>query len=821
MDVHHHRLWKSFLLLMICVASLLTGCLTTSDDHTVGYMQDENNPYLSALPSVFPGYQADPNRVYTEEALPALERGESYLMFDIQADLALKNGIAAHWYPQYLATPVIAVDRSMTQEKITGWGDLLQTECTVGFAEAPSARFLFAAVSHGLDKHNYLSERAASLLENLQNRGQLRDGDLNTPVLICFDYQAAHMIQNGRDLEIIVPSEGTLTYQMGILSAPGLEASPAEESVLTEAGLRLTDGSCREGLYPTAAEYLRADTVADAGDFAQQVELFTPLFQRKILHNRLYCSSGQIEHILFAVGYIVIAILWMGFSMRRIPQRDIRRLILAVGYLTSGWLLLRCFKYQLDFSGDLNRYCWYGFYIFQLALPLVLLWLAMSIDTQNRSRHYALWGKIFAVTYLVLVAIVFTNDLHGQVFVMDLNQLGWVDDYSYGPLYYVVYAQTVLPIFAATFILIKKAWRGTKKAGILFPLLCMAALIAYGLAYIFRIPFIYNSDFTFVACVFSLLYFESAMQTGLIPINRKYSTLFSLSPLKMQIVNANGKTQIASAGSTPVSRTLWSKICDSPGLPVPQDHDTLLYADAIPGGAVIWQENIRELRLLQSEIRENVRRLTAANKLLLRERENQFQMAASEEKMRLMKMLENEINLRMQQMTEKIRALPQAENQRMEIARITLLLCYIKRRCNLFFREQEDRSFPVEELAVYVDELAEFASYAGVRMSTACTAKEPLSPRQGTLLYDFFYAVLAACTDQEEVTVLEQLTSEPGGVMMKLLPSSFDEDAEIFEKSLKQEISAANGVIAVKKLDDTAGISLFLPLGGGADGSVL
>ena len=106
-------------------------------------------------------------------------------------------------------------------------------------------------------------------------------------------------------------------------------------------------------------------------------------------------------------------------------------------------------------------------------------------------------------------------------------------------------------------------------------------------------------------------------------------------------------------------------------------------------------------------------------------------------------------------------------------------------------------------------------------MSTACTAKEPLSPRQGTLLYDFFYAVLAACTDQEEVTVLEQLTSEPGGVMMKLLPSSFDEDAEIFEKSLKQEISAANGVIAVKKLDDTAGISLFLPLGGGADGSVL
>ncbi len=45
--------------------------------------------------------------------------------FDVQALAALEAGIAGQWYPQYLATVVIAIDRGQTDVEISGWGDLL------------------------------------------------------------------------------------------------------------------------------------------------------------------------------------------------------------------------------------------------------------------------------------------------------------------------------------------------------------------------------------------------------------------------------------------------------------------------------------------------------------------------------------------------------------------------------------------------------------------------------------------------------------------------------------------------------------------------
>ena len=51
-----------------------------------------------------------------------------------------------------------------------------------------------------------------------------------------------------------------------------------------------------------------------------------------------------------------------------------------MGWLMVGWLLLRLFKYQLTADGLLCRMCWYGYYIFQLALPVTLLYLAVILD---------------------------------------------------------------------------------------------------------------------------------------------------------------------------------------------------------------------------------------------------------------------------------------------------------------------------------------------------------------------------------------------------------------------------------------------------------
>lgn len=99
---------------------------------------------------------------------------------------------------------------------------------------------------------------------------------------------------------------------------------------------------------------------------------------------------------------------------------------------------------------------------------------------------------------------------------------------------------------------------------------------------------------------------------------------------------------------------------------------------------------------------------------------------------------------------------------------------------------------PAEELAVYIDELSEFASYADIRISTVCTAKGSLSPRCGSVMYDFFYSVLDSCAGEENA-LLERLADTDGMTEMKLLPSSFDGGEEFMSDELKRQsrVSAA------------------------------
>ncbi len=54
--------------------------------------------------------------------------------FDSQAVPAVERGLADFWYPHYLATVIIAVDRDRTDANISGWADLAKVDEAVGMA---------------------------------------------------------------------------------------------------------------------------------------------------------------------------------------------------------------------------------------------------------------------------------------------------------------------------------------------------------------------------------------------------------------------------------------------------------------------------------------------------------------------------------------------------------------------------------------------------------------------------------------------------------------------------------------------------------------
>jgi len=717
---------------------------------------------------LFSGCAADGDR---DNLFVQLRQGAAVEAFDVQALPALEAGLAEYWYPQALATVVIAVDRGQTDAVIRGWRDLDGAGEAVGFDDMAVGSHLFmVAMSYGLEGEAFTLGQAARLLASLRAKGLLVLNSFEAPIVICYDDQAAAMRQSGRDIEIVVPEEGTLTYVKGLLSNRPLEL---------------------EGNIDLAAPYENASRVTDYGHLNAVCQDVTRVLRRSVFRIRLYSSADGREHQLFALLYMVLVALWTASVLRRGMQKGVQRAALLTGILLLGWITVRLLKYQLDFTTGLNRALWYGFYPFLLALPLVLLWLAWSIDQPEEKAKTPKWFLLLAAAEGSLVALVFTNDLHNWVFRLDLDSFNWGTDYGYGPGYYLLMGTGAVTAMGALAMMLVKGWRTPQKSRIAFPLALSALLAAYGAGFLLRVPLVWESDVTMVYGLFTVLFYEATIRAGMIPVNTKYRLLFTHSPLAMQILDQAGGVALSSTSG-----------------PLRRDEDTLLFTAPIAGGRTVWQEDIGALNRLHGEVEEYTRKLTVANTVLAGEERIRRAMEEENARTQLMRQLEAEIAAHVARLSAMIEAQPE------DTARIALLLCYIKRRCNLFFRGLEARRLPASELAAYIDELAGLAGYAGVKILAASALEAPLDPRRATLFYDFFYHVSDWAARCACPYMLVHLEMEHGMVTMRLLPS---EDARSFQpgEGLVSAIAAAGGSIAVKDLDGAVGLSLAFPQEGG------
>ena len=183
------------------------------------------------------------------------------------------------------------------------------------------------------------------------------------------------------------------------------------------------------------------------------------------------------------------------------------------------------------------------------------------------------------------------------------------------------------------------------------------------------------------------------------------------------------------------------------------------------------------------------------------------------EKTQLIVQLESEISEHAIRLTTMIEQLENAVDKPKASARIALLLCYIKRRCNLFFKERETDVLSADELTVYLDEMAEIAGLSNVRIIVTSELTSPVSVRRATLIYDLFYSVVYWAAWLDSPNILAHLGVENGDLILRLLPS---DDAHSYQmgKALEKAIALAGGRYFVKDLDETVGLSLSFPEGG-------
>ena len=309
---------------------------------------------------------------------------------------------------------------------------------------------------------------------------------------------------------------------------------------------------------------------------------------------------------------------WWGISLwQRIVQAQVRRYLAATAALCVFWLSIRTVKFFFAATPAAIRYLWYGYYFPMLFLPLLCVFIALSL---GKPENYRLpkWTSFLYIPTALLLLLVLTNDLHHLVFVFPANAAAWLDtDHGYGAGYFAVMGYIALGMVTAIETMLLKCRIPHTKITLGLPFVPVVLAALYSVLYISRIPWIelLAGDMTVVQCLLLAAGIESCIRCGLIQSNTGYRALFEASGIRAEITDSALRVQ---AASVPHELFPAEKLREAAHQTTHLDRNPLLKGSPIRGGFVFWQEDISELqdaldrlRLVQDELRDTGRSLTA------------------------------------------------------------------------------------------------------------------------------------------------------------------------------------------------------------------
>lgn len=157
-----------------------------------------------------------------------------------------------------------------------------------------------------------------------------------------------------------------------------------------------------------------------------------------------------------------------------------RRYLTAVSLLMIFWFAVRTMKYYFVISTTVTRYLWYLYYLPMLFIPLLAVYVSISLGKPEGFR-LPKQSLLFYIPTLLCLLLVLTNDLHQWVFTFPAGAV-WSDkEYDYAVGYYIVFAWNVICALTAFVIMAVMSRKSTKEKYL--PIIILSASILYALIY--------------------------------------------------------------------------------------------------------------------------------------------------------------------------------------------------------------------------------------------------------------------------------------------------------------------------------------------------
>ena len=456
-------------------------------------------------------------------------------------------------------------------------------------------------------------------------------------------------------------------------------------------------------------------------------------------------GGPAVNHIRTAL-YLLLFTLW-GFSLdRRIIQRQALHCLRLTAALMLLWLILRTLKYSFVTGPAAGRYIWYLYYLPMLFLPLLGVYIALSMGKSEDYRLSRGTGML-SIIPAALFLLVITNDLHQQVFAFKSGVPGLPvsGTYSYRPLYFICLGWMVVCMAFSLVCLFRKSRIPSGEGKRITPFVLGCAMLLYGILYLSGIPAVrwWFGDMNVMFCLLYAAIYESCIRCRMIPSNTGYVELFEASTLAACIADRSGRIVLRSRAAGK------DMTCPQEGQRIVRPDGMRISSAPISGGYAVWQDNVRQLAELRTRLNANKEEMERNKKKLKDAYLVQKSLHELTEKNRIYNELEAKHSRQTAQMRQMLAQCERSgpAERRSLLKKVLLLGTYIKRSANLYFLSSEYQWLPQQELRLTVDEAVRALTACGTECGVIYRTTEPMRASEVVRLFDLLEIVAETTVD--------------------------------------------------------------------------
>lgn len=456
-------------------------------------------------------------------------------------------------------------------------------------------------------------------------------------------------------------------------------------------------------------------------------------------------GGPAVNHIRTAL-YLLLFTLW-GFSLdRRIIQRQALHCLRLTAALMLLWLILRTLKYSVVTGPAAGRYIWYLYYLPMLFLPLLGVYIALSMGKSEDYRLSRGTGML-SIIPAALFLLVITNDLHQQVFAFKSGVPGLPvsGTYSYRPLYFICLGWMVVCMAFSLVCLFRKSRIPSGEGKRITPFVLGCAMLLYSILYLSGIPAVrwWFGDMNVMFCLLYAAIYESCIRCRMIPSNTGYVELFEASTLAACIADRSGRIVLRSRAAGK------DMTCPQEGQRIVRPDGMRISSAPISGGYAVWQDNVRQLAELRTRLNANKEEMERNKKKLKDAYLVQKSLHELTEKNRIYNELEAKHSRQTAQMRQMLARCESAgpAKRRSLLKKVLLLGTYIKRSANLYFLCSEYQWLPQQELRLTVDEAVRALAACGTECGVIYRTTEPMRASEVVRLFDLLEIVAETTVD--------------------------------------------------------------------------